>query len=201
MKNRLPAAALLSSLLVLFTLSCQDSPRPSDQIDIDLAYDDGTSEVNSATISATAGGQIGVVFTAPEYPATIRMASFFVSDACAPTTAFKVNVYAFDGTSISNVNLLTANVTAAAASGNTWVDVDLTNNNLVVSGDFCLAMEWLTATGSSEPYTAQWLGCDTSGTPNRRSWWKFTGYDWQRVETVGTKGDRNNMIRVVIEGQ
>jgi hypothetical protein len=117
-----------------------------------------------------------------------------------PTTKFRVRV--FGGTAASgpdeNKDFLESYVTASAPFGNKWMDVDLSTQNIIInSGDFCIAMEWLTPPGDRGE-SAQCLGADNSA-PDARSWWKAdSSSDWIRIEDVANVGDRDIMIRATI---
>jgi len=114
-----------------------------------------------------------------------------------PTTKFRVRV--FSGTVAEGPDekkdLLKSEVTASAAFGNKWVEVDLSGQNIVISdGDICIAMEWLTPPGDHGE-NAQRLGADNSD-PDCRSWWKTdSNSEWKRIEAVANVGDRDVMIR------
>jgi hypothetical protein len=199
MKRALSLSVCLILVLSL-QLSCSwfsdDGSGPSEH---EIAYDDGGNETRLAPMGAVAGGTLGVVFSSPKYPAKVKSIRVYVSDLGAPQTQFALRIYEASTDAVFGAELLDHTVNASASAGNTWVDIPLPDGGFSVDGDFCAAVEWLTATGTTEPFGAQFLGGDISSGGKRRSWWKFPGQEWARAETVGSSGDKNTMIRAVIE--
>ncbi|MGD8535898.1 MAG: hypothetical protein PVF66_08620 [Candidatus Aminicenantes bacterium] len=186
----------------------EDEPLPNaemaDALEMEgeeIFYDDGTIDGQHSPWVDETGGQLAVVFTPPYYPAILTKVRYFVSFGGFPTTKFRVRVYeatVADGPD-DGKDLLTSGLTTAANSGFRWVEVDLSDQNiLITSGDFCVSMEWLTAPGA-EGKNAQFIGVDYTEPGNRRSWWKTSSsHGWTRIESVGDIGDRDIMIRAVI---
>jgi hypothetical protein len=168
----------------------------------EIFFDDGSNEGNHSPWSDETGGQLAVVFTPPFYPAILKKVRFFVGTGGIPTTPFRVRVYAATVSSgPDDKDLLTSKVLASAEAsfGHEWVEVDLSNQNIIfTSGDFCVAMEWLTAPGNMGS-DAQFIGADYAK-PDRRSWWKtHASSGWKRIEEVADEGDRDVMIRTTVE--
>jgi hypothetical protein len=169
---------------------------------IELAYDDGTAEEMFSPWGPTVHVQIAVMFTAPSYPVRLVGARFWVSNWGKPSTPFAVRVYAADDLSGKpGTPLLPPDkIMGSAANGHEWVDVDLSSAGLTVSGDFFVAMDWLTAPGD-QGGDAQFLGADHNS-PDRRTWWLIdpSKMTWVRVEKIGTPPtDRDAMIRAIVE--
>jgi hypothetical protein len=166
----------------------------------EIFYDDGTIDSQYSPWVYETGSQIGVIFSPSFYPAVLTKARFFVGMNGIPTTRFRVRV--FGGTVAAgpdeNDDFLESHVTASAPFGNKWIDVDLSTQNIIItSGDFCVAMEWLTPPGDRGE-SAQCLGADNSD-PDARSWWKADSRsDWIRIDDVANVGDRDIMIRATI---
>ena len=177
--------------------------KPSDVIKMEgeeIFYDDGLPESQHSPWYDEPGGQLAVVFTAEDYPTFLRKVRFFVGINGIPKTTFRVRVYGgtLSGGPDESRDLLSSKVTASAPFGNRWVDVDLSDQNIIItSGDFCVAMEWLTPPGDSGR-SAQFIGADYSK-PDGRSWWK-TGFrsKWERIAEVANVGDRDVMIRATV---
>ncbi len=173
-----------------------DSPEKKG---IELSYDLGMVDMQHSPWSREPGGQLAVVFTPPFYPALVARVRFFVGIYGKPTTEFRVRIFRATATSgPEDHDLLTAAVTTAAPYGNRWVEVDLRKHEIIIpSGDFCVAMEWLTPPGDNGA-DAQYIGVDTSK-PDKRSWWK-TNRDtgWKPVEDIANIGDRDFMIRATV---
>jgi hypothetical protein len=167
--------------------------------EVELKYDDGTPEGMNSPWDDGVGSQYGVGFTPPSYPAKIIKASFYVSMVGQPTTPFGVRVYQGGGSNGGpGADLLGTPVVAAATGGEQWVEVDLSNENIVVSsGDFFIAMEWLTDPGP-QGMNAQFLADDINQ-PDSRSWWMSGATDnWQTIDTVGVLGDRDLLLRATV---
>lgn len=193
-------------ILLCIASSCGNSEKimPTDEIENnerEIIYDDNTMDGNHSPWTDRIGGQLAVVFTPTFYPAALTKVRFFVSYAGIPVTEFRVRVYSGsieDGP--DDNDLLASEVTASAEAslGLEWVEVDLLDQNiLITSGDFCVAMEWLTPPGI-DGKDAQFIGMDYSQ-PDRRSWWKTDSSSvWKRIEEVGQDVDRDVMIRAII---
>lgn len=205
-------SAGLVIILLLFVLSgCvnsnQDSPKEVKQTGMvkangeEIFYDDGLPESQHSPWTDEKGGQLAVVFTPTFYPAVLAKVRFLVGINGIPTTEFRVRVFGatvLDGPDESQ-DLLASEVTASAPFGNKWVEVDLSDQNIVITrGDFCVSMEWITPPGAHGE-NAQFIGVDY-GKPDRRSWWKTDiRFEWERIEEVANVGDRDVMIRATIE--
>jgi len=204
-------AAGLGIIILIFALSgCgksgQTSPEEVLQADAvkkggeEIFYDDGLPEAQHSPWTDETGGQLAVVFTPTFYPASLTKVRFLVGINGIPSTEFRVRVF---GATVSegpdeSQDLLASKVTASAPFGNKWVEVDLSDQNVVItSGDFSVAVEWLTPPGVHGE-NAQFIGVDY-GKPDRRSWWK-TDFrsQWERIEEVANIGDRDVMIRATI---
>lgn len=167
----------------------------------EIFYDDGLPEAQHSPWTGETGGQLAVVFTPTFYPAVLTKVRFLVGISGIPTTEFRVRVFGgtvSDGPDESH-DLLISEVTASAEYGNKWVEVDLSDQNiLLTSGDFCVSMEWVTPPGDHGS-DAQFIGVDYSN-PDGRSWWKTDSVSiWERIEEVANVGDRDVMIRATIE--
>jgi len=165
-----------------------------------LKYDDGRLERASSPWGDQASGQLGVIFSPNLYPATLSKVFFFIADLGIPTVSFRVRIYRGSPSKGPEAeDLLEDNIVVSASYGNKWVEVDLSDYNIVItSGSLCVSMEWLIAPGRNGQ-KAQFLGVDTSN-PTRRSWWKFnSNKPWTRIEKIGGYGDRNLMIRAYFE--
>jgi hypothetical protein len=176
-----------------------DVREPADWAEIDLAYDNGTAEMNHSPWSQESGGQVAVGFTPASYPARLRSARFYVTYAGLATAEFRVRVYQGSlNEGPKGPDLLSSPVTASATEGGTWVEVDLGGHAVTIdSAEVFIAMEWLSAPGPHGVY-AQFLGADTDQ-PDGRSWWKHTPRDsWVKVEEIGDAGDRDLMIRASV---
>jgi hypothetical protein len=197
----------LSIIILLFiTLSCGNAEKVVQPDEIksnerEIIYDDNTIDGNHSPWTDRTGGQLAVVFTPTFYPAVLTKVRFFVSHAGTPVTKFRVRVYGGtveDGP--DGNDLLASEVTALAEAslGLEWVEVDLYDQNIILtSGDFCVAMEWLTPPGE-DGQDAQFIGVDYSQ-PDRRSWWKTdSSSEWKRIEEVEQDVDRDVMIRATI---
>jgi len=203
---------LVLGILVFITTcsSCKNSGLSSENSAIraeamkaaaaEISYDDGLPEAQHSPWWDKPGGQLAVVFTPESYPAVLTKVRFLVGIDGVPTAEFRVRVF---GGSVSegpdeSRDLLGSEVRASAPFGNKWVEVDLSDRNITITGgDFCVSMEWLTPAGDHGA-KAQLLGADYSK-PDRRSWWKTDSTSpWVRIEDVANVGDRDLMIRATI---
>jgi hypothetical protein len=201
----------LAIIVLLWTLSgCGNSdPISSDTVvqanavnakGEEIFYDDGLPEAQHSPWYDKPGGQLAVVFTPSFYPAVLAKVRFLVGINGIPATEFRVRVF---GGTVSDgpderQDFLKSEVTASAEFGNKWVEVGLSDQNIIItSGDFCVSMEWLTPPGDYGR-NAQSIGVDYSK-PDGRSWWKTDSVSkWQRIEEVANVGDRDVMIRATV---
>ncbi len=201
-------------VLILILSACGNSEQSSDpgiiqdteaadvlkENEVELFYDDGTMEAHHSPWTDNTGGQLAVVFTPPFYPAVLTSAQFLVGVNGIPTTTLRVRVYkgSVSGGPDEDQDLLSSEMTASALFGHQWVEVDFSDQNVIItSGDFRIAMEWLTPPGNRGE-NAQFLGMDYSK-PDRRSWWKTdSSSNWKRIGEVADVGDRDCMIRATV---
>lgn len=166
----------------------------------ELAHDDNSFEEANSPWGDLAGSMIGMRFTPPGYPTHLRTARFFVVGGGVYDTAFRVRVFLADGyQGAPGTDVLIGDATGVATAPETWVDVDLSRFEVTIdSGEFYVAMQWLTPPGM-QGADAQFLGMDQTE-PDRRCWWYDVASDlWIRVESVGASGDRDGMIRAVVD--
>ncbi len=166
----------------------------------EISYDDGIPEAQHSPWYDKPGGQLAVVFTPAFYPAALANVRYLVGINGIPATEFRVRVF---GGTVSDGpderhDLLKSEVTTSAEFGNKWVEVDLSDQNIIIqSGDFCVSMEWLTPPGDYGR-NAQFIGVDYSN-PDGRSWWKTDSVSrWERIQDVANIGDRDVMIRATV---
>jgi len=168
-----------------------------------LAYDDDTCDMSNGPAGDTnPGGMIAVCFTPPAYPCALRSASFFVGHGGVPTTTFGVRVFAAEGEQGPPATAITIPETTSAASApGTWVEVDLTGAEVTItSGDFCVAMEWLTPFGANPGNPdAQILCSDNTDPDHERTWiyWADTP-GWHLIDDIGVQVATDGMIRATV---
>lgn len=153
---RLLAVAVLAVVLALS--SAQNAFAATE-----LAYDDGTAE---SAASPLVGGLVAVRFSLPTgwSAAKLLTARYYIEFG---PSIFRVHVYGSTWTT----ELCCTPPLDVTPSATGWFDVDLTAYNIVVSGDFHIAAEWL-ATGIPG------IGADSSSFPAWRSYYKNPGGDW-----------------------
>ena len=109
----------------------------------EIFYDDGTIEGQYSPWVDELGSQAGTVFTPKFYPSVLSKVRYFVGMNGIPATKFRVRV--FGGTissgPVESKDLLSTEVTATPPFGNKWVEIDLSDQNIVItSGDFFVTM-------------------------------------------------------------
>jgi len=161
----------LLAVLVLMVLMV-----PSVSADWGLKYDDGDPETGHTGV---VGVQYAVRFSLPLgwTSAKILTARYYILSS---PTAFKVHVYASDKTDLITPFSVTPSATY-------WFNVDLTGLSIVVSGDFYIAIEFLTE-GSPR------IGGDTNAPIDVRTY---------PIDETGTWlspwGQTDLMIRAIVE--
>ncbi|MFH2091849.1 MAG: C13 family peptidase [Pseudomonadota bacterium] len=142
------------------------------------------------------GGEIAVRFTPSSYPVKIKSIKFYVNTWYTPDTTFGVKIYSADNGHPGI--LLNDPITASAATGNEWVEVDVSAENIVVtSGDFFAAMVWLTAPGP-DYNLAQSTCIDTSVPISQRTYWKWPDGSWTTFIS-GQYGYGDATIRAIVD--
>ncbi|MGD9972827.1 MAG: DUF1566 domain-containing protein [Desulfatirhabdiaceae bacterium] len=160
---------------------------------IEIGYDDGSCDMTTSPWSNEIGSEIAVRFTPASYPVKIASAKFYVPNWRETTTPFEVRVYQANSSGYPGTRLDAGNVTAAATTGNEWVEVDLSSQNIAITeGCFLVSMYWKKAPGSTGQY-AQYSCADTTPPISGRTYWKHgaSGY-WS------APADKNNMIRATV---
>ena len=160
-----------------------------------LCYDDGSMSVVNQPWSNEIGSEIAVRFSPTSYPASLQKVQFFVGASKEPTTQFGIRIYDDDNGDYPGSRLDGGTLSAAAAMGNTWVEVDVSSENIVVNqGDFFVSMYWKKAPGSTGCF-AQVLGNDKTSPIHSGTCWKWgTSGNWY-LEKSDFTGYGNHMIR------
>jgi len=148
----------------------------------ELAYDDGISDGFGTGIS---GIYYAVLFSLPDGWSSARLlkARFYKVPGQGDTDV-RVHIFGSDGSTP-----LTSAFVFDMAVDNAWNDADLTAKNIVVTGDFYIAVQWMS---NADP----WIGLDTSTTGRSYSSNDVSPPNWQLM------GDTYNvqlMIRAVID--
>ena len=167
---------------------------------IEITYDDGASERSSSPWSEETGSEIAVRFSSDDYPFSIQSVRFFITSSGVPSTPFRIRVYDKDSNGQPNNLLCQTGNEAASVSGNEWVEVDISSENIVInSGDFFISMYWETAPGLNG-LNAQFLGSDMDLPSSQRTFFKFgASGDW--VYWGNRNPDADYMIRATISYQ
>ena len=198
------AIALLGSLPpgTLVATSNVDGMVPLDWLppgqlpEYEISYDDGTNE-NALALNA-AGNGVGVRMTPLGYPAQLGRMRIFIDDYSAPTTPFYVRVYDDDGPAGVGGTVL-AQVQTNAEIGDTWVEVDLTSNGILINdGDFYVAVIWIVG---ANPGPTNFVGLDTNGSFEDRSWLIIdNGVTWDQSELHTYFPNSEFQIRATVYG-
>ena len=175
MTRKLPLILVLMAMIVS-TVSFL--PVQEARASLELAYDDGDKE---ARTSAPQGGYFAVKFSLPSgcSMANLLSARFYKVASQGGGTNVVFHILGSNG-----VTELTTPVTYDIAVDNSWNELGLSSKNIVVTGDFWVAVEYLTA---DDPY----LGLDTSSVAGR-SYSGTPGFWNPGIQA-------NLMIRAVIE--
>lgn len=178
-----------------------EEPEPSLE---ELTWDDGSCEmINGPGGDYGPGGMIAACFTPPSYPCRLHSATFLVANIGYPETEFGVRLFRGDGFQGRPRTVISIPATRGIAGpGGGWVDVDLFSLDVTIdSGDFCVAMEWLTPIGTDiyDP-DAQALCSDNDSPDPGRSWirWPDMG-PWYDFSEIGIQVPTDVMIRAFVE--
>jgi hypothetical protein len=174
--------------------------------DAEIKYDSGNPRGNTIPLSDSPGGEIAVRFTPPWYPARIQAVRFYITSWGKPNTPFGVRIYAADKGTLPGTRLDDATLRGAGTKGNEWVEVDVSNQNIIIKdGDFFASMYWIKAPGRDvNNAPVQYLAPDFTGrtiiTPD------FSGYAFRgMLLKKGENGDwtiykdRDQMMRVLVK--
>ncbi|RMH73821.1 MAG: hypothetical protein D6675_01345 [Gemmatimonadetes bacterium] len=142
------------------------------ELPTELFYDDGDPETGWGTGQGVgrlvdAGFVSGIRLTAPA-PAQLMSAKFYIKDICGADSnnTFSAKIYEFTGGSPGAQLGTAVNVEPVAAG---WIEVDFSDQNLTVDGDFIVAFQWLTDDCPA-------LGSDLDSSTQRS--WDFNGSTW-----------------------
>ena len=165
-----------------------------------LCYDDGGLESNVAPWSDEIGSEIAVRFTPAFYPSKLEKVKFFIGAHSEVNTEFGIRIYDDDNGDHPGTRIDRDNLPATALAGNTWVEVDISSENIAIEdGDFFVGMYWKKAPGNKGCF-AQFLGVDKSLPIHGGSCWKRgnSGQWWVPQSDFPAYG--NPMIRAVLSG-
>jgi hypothetical protein len=153
-----PFLKLLAILLLALSIGLPIQMATMASTSTELAYDDGEPENLSG---GGAGSYQAVRFSPPTgWPsARILSVSYYIGKPGAP---FKAHIFGSDGAAELLTPPLEVKPTAIG-----WFNIDLTTYNIVVSGDFYVAIEY-------EAYDSPGIGWDGSR-PDDRSYYGFWG--------------------------
>lgn len=143
---------------------------------VELKYDDGST---TSGFAGSTGYYLAVKFSLPSgwNDAKLITARYYIFGLSAPTD-FNVHIFGSDGST-----RLLGPLTVTATTLQSWLDVDLSSYNIIISGDFYVAMEFITR--------APTIGLDFSD-PDGRSY-ENNPSDWHQATTL------DMMIRAVVE--
>ena len=163
-----------------------------------LCYDDGKMSVVNQPWSNEIGSEIAVRFTPASYPAYLQKVKFFVGAYNEPTTTFGIRIYDDDNGDYPGSRLDGNTLSGAATRGNTWVEVDVSSDNIVVTqGDFFISMYWKKAPGGTGCF-AQALGNDKTSPIHPGTCWKWGASGNWYLQAIDFTGYGNHMIRAVV---
>jgi hypothetical protein len=151
-------------LLLLIVIVSTVSLLPMQEVEaapVELAYDDGTYDGHAA--QPPAGTLAAVRFSLPDGVSSAKLltARYFI--AYSPSM-FTVYIYDSDFTTKLCPSF------DVTPGGTGWFDVDLTSKNIVVRGDFFIAIEWLS--------TSPGIGTDDNSPATGRSYYQNLGEEW-----------------------
>ncbi len=172
-------------------------------VDEVLQYDDGVCDItNGPGGDSGPGGMIAGCFTPSAYPAKLKSADFFIAAGGKVTTTFGVRVFRADGPGGEpKTEIAIPETTAAATQGDSWVTVDLAAAGVTIdSGDFCVAMEWLTPFGININDPQSQLLCGDLDPPFEKKSYILWAMDkqWKSFVDIGAKVDLDIMIRPTV---
>jgi hypothetical protein len=171
------------------------------EMELFLESDDNTCEaVIGPYGDDVPGGMIANCFIPPSWPTKIKSARFFVGQYYGiPTTEFGVRVFRETG-GRPGTEIIFAAVKGSASAGNTWASVDLEPAEIVIdSGNFCVAMEWLTCWGPILDEPESQILCADNDSPLGRTWIRLiSAGTWESIATLSYT-DVNAMIRVRVK--
>jgi len=176
--NKLAKFILPAVLVALMVLASSSGVLASTE----LAYDDGSRDDWDYCAD---GDYLAVLFSLPDGWSSARLLKArFYKVRESPGTDVKVHIFGSDGSTP-----LTPAFTFDIAVEEAWNDADLTAKNIVVTGDFYIAIQWIS-------YKDPWIGVDDSTTG--RSYYSddVSPPSWQ------LRGNAENvqyMIRAVID--
>lgn len=176
----LAALAMVSLVLSSQALLAISMILPS-QLSVALAYDDGTPDRGW---SGAVGAYAAVRFSPPLQSSRILVVKYFILQ---DLTEFSVLILDSSREPVYQRSVL------PTEAG--WCTLDLAGENIVVTGEFYVAMKWLTE-------RVPWLGGDETSPSGRSFFVSKTGYwySYQEIslETSKVDKDGNYMIRAMV---
>jgi hypothetical protein len=159
-------------------------------------YDDGSYDVNAAIISNNSGQQIGMGFDLGNQKQLIKEVKFYISAGTLDNVKANIHVYTYLG----NVANELAVIPFIPTKMKDWNIIDISKYNIIASDYILISIEWLTATGETEPYKSFFIGMKVAGVKNHNAYLKYSNGEWFPARRWGNDGGpKNFLIRLITE--
>lgn len=149
----------------------------------EIYYDDGISDLWVSPYSYNKGSEIAVRFSANPYPVKIERVSVYIPNSGNPTSYFMIKVYTINNDYSPGIQLDAWNIWAHATRGGEWVNIDVSQYELIVNKDFYVGVYWNTPPGPNGN-NAQKIGLDKTYPVENRAYWKWGSSDnWHKCNS------------------
>jgi len=188
MKNKSILVVLILILYAASELAAQDVGQNI------YKYDDDQSDVNFAVMSNNEGQQAGMQFNIGKEIQSIDKIMIFVAGGKIDDVKANIHIIKLDENNADTIVPFVPNEKGK------WNEIPVSKENITVSGNVMIAVEWITPTGEKEPYASFFIGADVN-VSNHNGYIKHPKGDWYPARRFGSSGAKNFYIRLITHNQ
>jgi len=152
-------------------------------------YDDDQSDVNFAVMSKNEGQQAAMHFFVGEQKQIIDKVFVYIAGGKIDNIKANIHIIKLDENNLEIV------IPFIPYEIRKWNEVNLIKENIIISGNVMIGIEWVTPTGEKEPFTSFFIGTDID-VSNHNGYIKHPNGDWYPARRFGTSGAKNFYIRL-----
>lgn len=155
------------------------------------SYDDDNSDVNFALMSDNPNQIAAMHFNVGEKEQMLKTIKIYVSGGKIEGVDASIHIILLDK---DNKEYITPFKPITTKEWNTV----LIEENIIIKGNIMVGVEWITPTGTKEPFSSFFIGADLN-VSNHNGYIKHLGGDYYPARRFGSSGAKNFYIRVEAE--
>jgi len=163
-----------------------------DAAETEFKHDDDDFDIHFALISRNAGQQVSMHYSIGAEMRRVDAVRIFVSGGTIKNIKANIRIIQLDG---NNAEIVVPFVPYAIGK---WNEVPLVGDIVTVRGNVMVALEWVTPTGDTEPFSSFFIGADRA-VANHDGYIRHPGGEWHPAGRFGSSGAKNFYIRLVTQ--